>query len=136
LGEVASFCGRVEINSSKARRWGEGSGVESSPSIGNQRWQDFAERRAPDQKPLLAHCFFEGPDVQWIDGSRNIVLADNYYDIFSDRDEIRVRNREMPSVCEVQSKRPKPVLHAFPDFLRIHRAIDVTRVLGWLKPAG
>jgi len=73
-----------------------------------------------NQKPLLAHCFLKGYDVQWIDSSRDIVLADNYDDIFPNRDEIRVRDSEMPSVSEVQSKRPEPVLHACPDLLRIH----------------
>jgi hypothetical protein len=74
-------------------------------------------------RSLLASRFLERYDVQRIDSSRDIIRANNYNDIFSNRDEIRVRDNEMPSVSEVPSERPEAILHAFPDFLRIHWAV-------------
>jgi hypothetical protein len=76
-------------------------------------------------KGLRANRFVEGHDVQWINSSRNIILTDYYDDIFSNRDEIRVRDGKMPAVGEVQSERPKAILHAFADFLRIHCVIRI-----------
>ena len=70
---------------------------------------------------LRAYRFVEGHNMQWIDSSRDIVLANDNKDIPSNRDEIRVRNSEMPSISEVQGERPEAILHAFPDFPRLHR---------------
>lgn len=73
-----------------------------------------------NQNRLLAHCLLERNDVQRIDSSRDVVFANDYNDVPSNRDEIRVRDSKMSSVGEVQGERSEAVLHSFPDFLRVH----------------
>jgi hypothetical protein len=76
----------------------------------------------------LAGRFLERDDMQGIDCSRDIILANNRNDIFSNRDEIRMSDAEMPAISKMQSERLEAISHSFTDILRVHWASEVTLI--------